>query len=141
VTAIDLRAILVGERRRLGVTVAAGVVGLSILWLGALRAAGPALAAFSRDALFLVLFGPLPAAAGGVCGARSCGYPAAVAAGLAPGVVLAVLVAVLGPFAVVVFTGETPASVVAGSLVGIGFIWSTTGFGVGAVIEVWRELR
>ena len=140
IQAVDVGAIAVGDRRRLGGAVVAGVLALSILWLVALRAAGPALSASVRDAAFLALFGPGPAVAGGTCGYRYCGYPAAVAAGLAPGVVLAGLVAVAGPFDVVVFAGDAAAAVVAGSLAGIGFVWSTTGFGIGAVLAVWREL-
>ena len=138
---IDLQSMLVGERRRLGVAVAAGVTLLSVAWLAALAALGAGTSAGTLDAVFLALFGPIPAAAGGVCGYRYCGYPAAVAAGLAPGVVLAVLVAAVGPLAVVAFEGDTSATVAAGALAGIGFVWSTTGFGIGAVVAVLREVR
>ena len=140
IQAVDVGAIAVGDRRRLGGAVVARVLAVSVFWLVALRAAGPALSAGARDAAFLALFGPVPAVAGGACGYRYCGYPAAVAAGLAPGVVLAGLVFVAGPFDVVVFAGDAAAAVVAGSLAGIGFVWSTTGFGVGVVLAVWREL-
>jgi hypothetical protein len=150
VSGIDLQSMLVGERRRLGVGVAAGVTLLSVVWLAALAALGAGTSAGALgagtsagtlDAVFLALFGPIPAAAGGVCGYRYCGYPAAVAAGLAPGVVLAVLVAAVGPLAVVAFEGDTSATVAAGALAGIGFVWSTTGFGIGAVVAVLREVR
>ena len=140
-TEIDLQTIVVGERRRLGVAVAAGITFCSVLWVAALAAFGPEMSAGTRDAVFLALFGPVPAAAGGVCGYRYCGYPVAVAAGLAPGVVLAVMVAVIGPLDVVAFRGGSPATVVAGALAGIGFIWSTTGFGIGTVVAVLREVR
>ena len=140
IQAVDVGAIAVGDRRPLGGAVLAGVFALSVLWLAGLRAAGPALSTGVRDAAFLTLFGPVPAVAGGVCGYRYCGYPAAVAAGLAPGVVLAGLVFIAGPFDVVVFAGDAAAALVAGSLAGIGFVWSTTGFGVGVVLAVWREL-
>ena len=53
---------------------------------------------------------------------------------------LAGLVAVARPFDVVVFAGDAAAAVVAGSLAGIGFVWSTTGFGVGVILAVWGEL-
>ena len=32
-------------------------------------------------------------------------------------------------------------AVAAGALAGIGFVWSTTGFGIGAVVAVLREVR
>jgi hypothetical protein len=138
--AVDLGAIAVGDRRRLGLAVVVGVAVLAGLWLVALRSVGPTLSAGTRDGVFLALFGPVPAAAGGVCGHRYCGFPAAVAAGLAPGSVLAVLVTVAGPYDVVVFAGGATAATVAVSLAGIGFVWSTTGFGVGVVVSVWRDL-
>ena len=120
------------------VVVAVAVVAAAVLLpLGLLEV--PVSGAAGRAA-FVGAFWLLPGVAGVVCWTRRLGYPAAAAAGVAPGVAFLVVVTAGSALGVGSFGGGdsplVPFSLFLGS---VGFLWATGGYGLGFVVAVVRD--
>ena len=129
-----LAAYATGERPRAatGVVVAVAVVAtVSLAALGAIEAAfGNA----PSGAVFVFVFGPLPVAAGAVCGWFRLGFPAAAVSGVSTGVTFYAVVAVGAAVDVGGFGGgDTPLAAFSVVMASTGLVWATGGFAAGVI--------
>lgn len=134
------RSVLVPARPRLalGVVAAVGAATAAVLVpFGLLRIGVSGLV--GRLA-FLVVFGVVPALAGGICGRYRLGVPAAAASGVAPGVAFFLVVAVGAALEVGTFGGgDSPLGPFALALTAPSVALALLGFGLAVAIRTLLE--
>lgn len=89
---------------------------------------------------FATVFGVLPGLAGGICGWYKAGFPAAVASGVAPGVVFYLIVTVGAAFNIGSFGGgDSPLEPFAFLLTLPSFLMATAGFAFAVALAILRH--
>ncbi|CAI50145.1 uncharacterized protein NP_4108A [Natronomonas pharaonis DSM 2160] len=132
-----LAAYATGERPRAATGVVVAVAAVAAVSLAALGAMEAAFGDAPSGAVFMFVVGPLPVAAGAVCGWFRLGFPAAAVSGVSTGVAFYVVVAVGAAVDVGGFGGgDTPLAAFSMVLASTGLVWATGGFVAGVIANL-----